>query len=225
MNAILGRATIFAGASLAAVTIAAWAALAAGVGGEAMAPAPFLLGWLLMMAAMMLPSVAPLVLLYATQHRPAALVAGYLVVWLAIGVPVYALHRAVDLMEVPAPAVAAVLVAAGVYQLTPLKRACLTRCRSAVSFLMLRWGRGPLRLGAEHGAYCVGCCWGLMTVLVVAGAMQLAWAAAIALVVFVEKVLPPARWVDVATAGGLVALGVAVAVDPDLAMLLNGSEM
>jgi predicted metal-binding membrane protein len=94
-----------------------------------------------------------------------------------------------------------------------------------VSFLIARWGRGPLRLGAEHGAYCVGCCWGLMTVLVVAGAMQLAWAAAIALVVFVEKVLPPSRWVEAATAGALVGLGVAVAVDPELAMVLNGSEM
>ena len=225
MNALLARTSLTPLVLLVVVTAAAWSALAADVGGDAAAPAAFLLGWLVMMAAMMLPSVTPLVLLYARQHRPAPLVFGYLLVWAAVGVPVYALHAVVDLMAVPGAAVAAVLVGAGVYQLTPLKTACLSRCRSPVSFLVERWGRGPLRLGAEHGAYCVGCCWGLMTVLVVAGAMGFAWAAAVALVVFVEKVLPAGPWVARVAAAALIGLGVAVAADPDLAMKLTGTEM
>lgn len=225
MTFVLGRATVVAAAALAALAGAAWIALAADVGADAMAPPAFLLGWLMMMTAMMLPSVAPLVLLYARQRRPEPLVAGYLLVWLAAGVPVYALHRAVDLMAVPAGAVAAVLIAAGIYQLTPLKTACLRRCRSPVSFLMERWRSGAFRLGVEHGGYCVGCCWGLMAILVVAGAMGIAWAAAIALVVFAEKVLPAGPWVARAAAAVMIGLGVAVAADPDLAMRLTGSGM
>ena len=225
MNAPLARTNVMPLVLLGGVTVAAWLALAADVGGDAAAAPAFLLGWLVMMAAMMLPSITPLVLLYARQHRPAPLVFGYLLVWVAVGVPVYALHTAVDLMAVPAAAVAAVLVAAGVYQLTPLKTACLSRCRSPVSFLVERWGRGPFRLGLEHGAYCVGCCWGLMAVLVVAGAMGFAWAAAIALVVFVEKVLPAGPWVARVAAAVLIGLGIAIAADPDLAMKLTRNEM
>ena len=212
MSGVLVRPAYASLALLAAVTAAAWVALAADVGADAVAPGAFLLGWLVMMTAMMLPSVAPLVLLYARQARPEPLVAGYLLVWGAIGLPVYALHRAVDLMMVPSAAVAAVLVGAGVYQLTPLKAACLRRCRSPVSFLLQRFGRSPLRLGAEHGAYCVGCCGALMAVLVLAGAMGLVWAAAIALVVFAEKVLPGGERLAWVSAGALVAGGVAVLI-------------
>ncbi len=192
---------------------------------DAMGFGTFVLVWLTMMTAMMLPSVAPLVLLHARQRRPEPLAAGYLLVWTAVGVAVYALNATFDLMAVPPAAVAAVFVAAGLYQLTPLKSACLSRCRSPGSFLVERWGRNPFRLGLEHGAYCVGCCWGLMAVLVVAGAMGFAWAAAIALVVFAEKVLPAGLWAARLTAAVLIALGVAVALDPDLAMVLNGNEM
>ena len=212
MNAVFDRSTVVGLAGLTALTAGAWAALAAGAGTDAMTPAAFLFGWLVMMTAMMLPSVAPLVLLYARQRHPAPLVAGYLLVWLAIGIPVYALHRAVDLMTVPARAIAAVLVGAGLYQLTPLKTACLRRCRSPVAFLIQRWGRGAFRLGVEHGAYCVGCCWGLMAVLVVAGAMGIAWAAAIALVVFAEKVLSAGARLAPLTGGALVVAGAVVAV-------------
>jgi predicted metal-binding membrane protein len=167
-------------AALMAAALAAWIALAAYE--PPMGAAGFLVGWTLMMAAMMLPSAAPLVLLY--RGSTALLLAGYLAVWAAIGLLPYAAMRG----EVEVPA-AVVLGLAGVYQLTPLKTACLRRCRGAADFLMRRWRHGPLRLGAEHGLYCVGCCVGLMAVLVLAAAMSLAWAAALAVLVFVEKVL------------------------------------
>ena len=225
MNGFLARTNLASVALLAGIAAASWALLAAGVGREAPGALAFFAGWTLMMVAMMLPSAAPLVLLYARQRRAEPVAAGYVLVWALVGVPVYVLSSAVELMAVPAAAVAAVLVGAGVYQLTPLKTACLRRCRSPVSFLVERWGRGGFRLGVEHGTYCVGCCWGLMAVLVVAGAMGFAWAAAIALVVFVEKVLPAGTWAARATAAILITLGVAVAVEPELARVLSGNEM
>ena len=208
MTAItLGRSNLLALAGVGAVAAIAWAVVASGAGAMAVDPPLFLAGWLAMMTAMMLPSAAPLVLLY--RPRRGGLVAGYLLVWAAIGIPVYGLHRAVDLAMVSSSAVAAVLATAGVYQLTPLKSACLRKCRSPASFLMERFGRSAVRLGVEHGVYCVGCCWGLMAVLIVAGAMGLAWAAAIALVVFAEKVLPAG---DVVARLGGVALVSAAAL-------------
>jgi predicted metal-binding membrane protein len=113
-------------------------------------------------------------------------------------------------MVVPRGAVASVLAAAGVYQFTPLKDVCLRACRSPLDFVAMRWGRGPLRLGIDHGVYCVGCCWSLMAVLVVAAAMSVAAAAVIAAVVFAEKVLPGGVWL--ARAGGLTLLVAAVLV-------------
>jgi predicted metal-binding membrane protein len=174
-------------------------------------PAAFFFGWAVMMTAMMLPSAAPLVLVYGKRGR-GTLVLGYLLVWTATGIPVYALTRGVDLMDVPSTAVAVVLVAAGIYQLTPLKDVCLRVCRSPLDFVALRWGRSPLRLGAEHGLYCVGCCWALMAVVVVAAAMSVTVAAVIAAVVFAEKVLPAGEWTARATGVALVATAVAIVV-------------
>jgi len=202
-------------AVVAAVAAAAWLALlrlpALPMEGV-VAPAGFLGGWTVMMAAMMLPSAAPLVRLYAATaaRTTPALVAGYLLVWAAVGVPAYV----ADVAFGPSATIAgAVLVAAGVYQLSPLKHACLSRCRTPLGFMVARWRRGTggaLRLGAEHGAYCVGCCWGLMAVLVVAGSMGLAWAALIATSVAAEKLLPwGATWARVSGAA-LAAGGVAV---------------
>ena len=198
---------------LASATALAWAALATwgGDGMEAPRFTPFLGAWTLMMVAMMVPSAAPLVLLYRRPGR-AQLVAGYVLVWAAFGLPVYAVGRAVDLMELTPLAVGAVLATAGVYQLTPLKTACLRRCRSPLDFLALRWGRGPLRLGVEHGAYCVGCCWGLMAVLVAAAAMNLAAAALIAAVVFAEKALPRGEWTARAAGAALFAAAAVVVI-------------
>jgi predicted metal-binding membrane protein len=175
-------------AALAALTVAAWAAVAQ-LDMMDTRPIAFLAAWTLMMTAMMAPSAAPLVLLYARPGR-ARLLLGYLAVWAAAGIPVYAIAKSVDLMDVPAGAVAIVLAAAGAYQFTPLKDVCLRACRNPLDFIALRWGRSAFRLGAEHGIYCVGCCWVLMAVLVGAAAMSLAGAALIAAVVFAEKVLP-----------------------------------
>lgn len=222
-DTFLVRTNAAALAVLASVAAASWVLLAAGVGRDAPAAPAFLAGWTLMMAAMMLPSALPLVALYGRTRRPEPVAAGYLVVWAAFGVPVYALAAVRDVMDLPSNAVAATLVAAGVYQLTPLKSACLRRCRSPVSFLLERWGRNPFRLGVEHGAYCVGCCWALMAVLVVASAMGLGWAAAIALVVFAEKVLPAGALTARIASAILIALGVAVAVAPGIAAALTAN--
>jgi predicted metal-binding membrane protein len=203
-----GSTTVTPLAALLLATLAAWVALLQ-LDMMATRPLTFLGGWTVMMAAMMLPSAAPLVLVYGKRGR-ARLVLGYLLVWAAAGIPVYALASAVDLMMVPAGAVAAVLAAAGVYQFTPLKNVCLRACRSPLDFVATRWGRGPLRLGIDHGVYCVGCCWALMAVLVVAAAMSVTTAAVIAGVVLAEKVLPGGEWTSRAV--GLVLIVAAVLV-------------
>ena len=172
--------------AIGALTAAAWAAVVLGVEGGGVAG--FVGAWTVMMVAMMLPSASPLVLLYrrgATAGATAKLVAGYIVVWGAVGLAAWALHRVA--MDVPA---GAVLIAAGVYQLTPLKSACLRRCRTPADFLVERWRSNAFVLGMDHGAWCLGCCWALMAVLVVAGMMGIAWVVAIAALVAVEKLAP-----------------------------------
>jgi len=168
-------------AALGAMTTLAWVLLAGfqlpmGFGG-------FLAGWTLMMAAMMLPSIAPLVLLYRGSRT--LLATGYLVVWSATGLAPFAV------MEWGVgPSLPLVFAVAGAYELSPLKLACLRRCRNAAAFLMEHYRAGPLRLGVEHGVWCIGCCIGLMGVLVLAASMGLVWAAVIAAAVFVQKVVP-----------------------------------
>lgn len=174
------RTATVALAALAAATAVAWIGLVTFE--PRMGFIASLVGWTLMMAAMMLPSIAPLVLLYRGSRL--GLVVGYLAVWGAIGVlPTLAMVRDLSL----APAI--VLALAGLYELSPLKTACLRRCQNAAAFLMERYRSGPVRLGVEHGLWCLGCCVGLMAVLVLAAAMHLIWAVAIAIVVFVQKVL------------------------------------
>ena len=172
--------------------------------------------WTVMMAAMMLPSAAPLVLLYGRRSDTLAstlLMAGYLLTWAFVGLAAYSVD-----MRLPDPgdgAVAAVLIAAGFYQFTPLKSACLRRCRGPVDFLVTHWraGRlGALRIGLEHGAYCVGCCWALMAVLVVAGAMGLVWVVAIAAAVAAEKLLPGGPWLGRLGGIALLVAGIVVAL-------------
>ena len=171
----------------------------------------WLAAWAVMMTAMMLPSALPLVLAYRRMDRRGTgallLGSGYLVAWVGVGLAAYGLDLA--LPEPSALAIGAVLLLAGVYQLSPMKDACLRRCRSPFDFLVMRWRRGrlgALRLGAEHGAYCIGCCWALMAVLVVAASMELVWVAVIAVVVAAEKLIP--RGPVLARLGGL-ALAVA----------------
>jgi predicted metal-binding membrane protein len=206
--------------------------------------AAFLASWGVMMAAMMLPSAAPMVALYGAVHRHAdrtgqggiptfvfALV--YLFAWLLFGIPVYGAQLVVDalLMANPMAAsllpylLAVVLVAAGAYQFSPLKAACLRACQSPLGFLMARWRpgyRGTLRLGLSHAAYCIGCCWALMVVLVAAGAMGLHWVLLIAALVAAEKLLAGGIWIARTAGALLVVLGALVAVNPGLYMLLRG---
>jgi predicted metal-binding membrane protein len=168
--------------------------------------------WAVMMTAMMLPTATPLVLLYAAAARrhedadgPArriyALAAGYLLAWLLFSVLATSLQRLLasallltPMMEPATPmAGAAVLAIAGLYQLTPLKRACLRACRSPLGFMVQRWRRGAagaFRLGVDHGIYCLGCCWALMLILFAGGVMNLAVVIALTLWVIVEKIAP-----------------------------------
>jgi predicted metal-binding membrane protein len=208
--------TLVVGAGLLLVLVAAWAALLA-MGDEMPMGAGLWIGaWTVMMAAMMLPSTSPLVLLYARQSTAtssALLTAGYVAVWAGVGLAAYGID-----MRLPDPSnrvVGAVLIGAGLYQLTPLKTACLKRCRNPADFLVTHWRRGrvgALRLGVEHGAYCVGCCWALMGVLIVAGSMSLAWVVAIALVVAGEKLLPAGQLFGRLGGVGLLVAGIVVVV-------------
>ena len=145
----------------------------------------FVLTWTVMMVAMMVPSAAPLLMLYsrgASGTDTAKLTAGYLFVWAAAGIPAYVLHELLPMSLGPVA-----LATAGLYQLTPIKTACLQHCRSPADFLVQHWGRGPMRLGIEHGLWCLGCCWALMIVLVMVGSMGLAWVVGVAALVALEK--------------------------------------
>lgn len=153
-----------------------------------------------MMVAMMLPSAMPFILLYqrgANRWATAKLVAGYLAIWSLVGIAAWALDA--KAMDIPTPVV---LLAAGIYQLTPMKNACLRRCRTPADFLVERWRSNAFILGADHGRYCLGCCWALMAVLVVAGMMGILWVVAIAAIVAAEKLLSRgaglARWTGIA---------------------------
>ena len=208
--------TLAVGTGLLLAAAAAWAVLLAMGDEMPMGFGLWIGAWTVMMAAMMLPSTSPLVLLYAKRATPAhstLLTVGYLLVWATVGLIAYEVD-----MRLPDPGnrvVGAVLIVAGIYQLTPLKSACLKRCRNPVDFLVTRWrpgGAGALRLGVEHGAYCVGCCWALMGVLIVAGAMSLGWVVAIALVVAGEKLLPAGQLLGRLGGVGLLVAGIVVAL-------------
>ena len=210
------RAALQSGILLAAVAAACWGLLLTMGDEMPMGFGLWIGAWTVMMAAMMLPSTSPLVLLYARQSTAmssALLTAGYVAVWAAVGLAAYGFD-----MRLPDPSnrvVGAVLIAAGLYQLTPLKTACLKRCRNPADFLVTHWRRGrvgALRLGVEHGAYCIGCCWALMGVLIVAGSMSLAWVVAIALVVAGEKLLPAGQLFGRLGGVGLLVAGIVVAL-------------
>lgn len=209
--------------------------------------AAYVVAWGVMMAAMMLPSAIPMVALYSaisrnrqrtSQRAPStalfALV--YLLVWVAVGVPVYALSVLLaQLTGANAAAaalapygIAAILVIAGLYQFSPLKRACLRVCRSPLGFIMGNWRDGywgTLRLALRHAVACLGCCVALMVVLVTAGAMGLAWVTLIAIVVFAEKILPFGDWTARITGGALVLLGVLLALQPGLVPVIRMTPM
>lgn len=192
----------------------------------------FVGSWLVMMAAMMLPAVAPVVALYALASKRrvvAALpvfLAGYAAVWAVSAVPAYLVSRWVDepLMDGRswvARLAGGTLIAAAVYQLTPLKAACLNRCRSPLSVFLTQRGslarpRRAVVAGARHGIDCLGCCWALMAVLIVLGGMQLGWALGITVVLTAEKVLPRGPEIARAVAVTAAALGLALLLEPSL---------
>jgi len=197
---------------------------------------PFIGTWTVMMAAMMLPSATPMILLHRlgadgrlrTQLWSGAFVAGYLVVWASVGIVVWGAGMAANSIvtqEERAVAVAAILLVAGVYQFTPLKSTCLRACRTPADFLLTHWHRGlsgQLRLGIEHGLYCLGCCWALMALFVGVGAMSLVWAVGIALVVLVEKLRAEGVAFGRIAGALLIAAAVIVLARPELAISIGG---
>jgi predicted metal-binding membrane protein len=192
----------------------------------------FLGVWVVMMAAMMFPSVAPTVALYArmTAERaplaPAFFTAGYLVTWAGAGALAFGISYAGGRIGGDPLAwehagrwvAGGTLLAAALYELTPLKDACLGKCRSPLGYLLGSWreGRaGALRMGAGHGAWCVGCCWALMASLFALGVMSIAWMALVAGLIAVEKLVPWRRAATYGTAAILLALGVLLLAAPD----------
>jgi len=194
--------------------------------------------WWIMMIAMMVPSAAPMVLLYARVSRhnqstggiesalvpTAVFVAGYLVVWLGFSIAATALQwafgrlglvGAVGMSSTDKWLTAALLFGAGLYQFSPLKHACLTQCRSPVEFISSNWRKGRLGalvMGLRHGLYCIGCCWILMALLFVGGIMNLVWIAALAILVLFEKLAPFGRMTARVSGLALIAGSVAVLV-------------
>lgn len=263
LEAILRRDRAVVLAGLAAVVVLAWGYLLAGAGtgmsaldttawpdssgigatmaamaDRAMVPAPWTLGyallmllmWWIMMAAMMLPGAAPMILLFATVNRkqaergapfvPAgAFALGYVLAWGGFGVLAAGAQWGLERTGLLSTAMAGTstafggvaLVAAGLWQLTPLKRACLRHCRSPLHFLSHNWRKGrvgALSMGLEHGAYCLGCCWVLMGLLFYGGVMNLYWIAGLAAYVLVEKTLPAGHRIGIAAGAGLIVWGI-----------------
>jgi predicted metal-binding membrane protein len=195
--------------------------------------------WVVMMGAMMFPSISPMVVMYARIQRAkrakgqdapfgatAVFVGGYLLAWSVAGVAGYAIlwlgHEVSPgflAWDQAGPYLAgAVIVAAAIYQLTPLKDICLSNCRSPFAFLLTAWkpGRiGALRMGIEHGGWCVGCCWALMAALIALGVMSVGWMAFVAALIAVEKLLPWTALANRSIAILLAVLGLAVAFAPE----------
>lgn len=205
--------------------------------GEPMMPMPWTAAtfgamammWIAMMAAMMLPSAAPMILLFATIDRKRTengspisatglFAFAYLVVWAAFSIAATSAQWGLQQARLLSPALAtgstalagALLLIAGVYQLTPLKQACLRQCRSPLDFLTRYWREGApgaLQMGLRHGLFCLGCCWALMALLFVGGIMNMFWVVALALFVLMEKIVPGGRLLGYAGGVGLILWG------------------
>lgn len=237
-------------AALLAVAALAWVLMAAkarapmagtpgGLGLTAGMSAPaFVAMWTVMMAGMMFPASAPMVLTFAgiqARRRAASrsyvpvsvFTAAYLLVWALLGVAAFGLAAGVDRLAARSDWLAAswpriaggLIVAAGLYQLTPFKEVCLRKCRSPVGFLLAHWRNGwsgAFVVGSLHGLYCAGCCWLLFAILVPLGVMNLAAMAALTAVVFAEKTLARGEWTARAAAAALIAYGLLILARPEL---------
>ena len=212
------------------LTAFSWAYVLRGIPMGIMQPplAALIIMWWVMMLAMMLPSATPAILLYARVRRnrpgnaaiaqPWVFLVGYLVAWLLFSI-VAAFAQSLlapPLMNVASRgAQGAVLIGAGLYQLSPLKSACVSQCRSPAEFISRHWRprwEGAVRLGLLHGAYCVGCCWLLMALLFVGGVMNLLWVVALAVLVAIEKLTPRGLLLGRAAGVAMVLWGVFKAV-------------
>lgn len=195
--------------------------------------------WVAMMAAMMLPSAVPMVAVHSAVDRrrralgherrrggSVAFVGGYLLVWTAFGLVAYALFKFLRALDIDALSwsrdgrylAAAVVASAAIYQLTPLKDVCLAKCRGPFAFAAGSWRGGRLgaaRMGIEHGAWCVGCCWALMVTLFALGVMSIAWTVVIAILIALEKLLPWERAANLGIALLLIVLALGVALAPE----------
>lgn len=242
----LDRRTTFVVAILLVLAVLAWIAATHRMRGMSMGDrfdtgtfGVFIVLWVVMMAAMMFPSVWPAVAMYDSmmRHRTqrgaalrggsTAFVGGYLVSWTLFGIACFGvLLLASDALgslsddEIARFVVAPVALAGAVYQFTPLKSACLHHCRGPLELFMRHWHdgrRGALRMGARHGTYCVGCCWLLMLLMLAVGLMSIAWMAIVSAAIAVEKLLPGSqrRASLIIAAGFLVVAGIAL-VDPGL---------
>jgi predicted metal-binding membrane protein len=251
----LDRAQIALLATLLALAAVAWLVTSDRMGGMDSMPGAELGGlgfyvtvWVVMMAAMMFPSVAPTVLMYdrlraghfkrgkgAPRDGTALFVAGYLLVWTAAGLVAYGLFALVRAIgpqwlawdEAGRYVTGGVIFAAAIYQVTPLKQACLVKCRSPMMFLAERWrhGRaGGLELGIRHGAWCLGCCWALMAALFAVGVMSLGWMAVIAACIAGEKLLPFPAIARRTVAVLLLVLGLGVGFFPGQVPGFNAPE-
>jgi predicted metal-binding membrane protein len=204
----------------------------------------FLAGWIVMLTAMMLPSELSYVRVFAAlsadsaagrieaRGRVLTFVAGYALAWTLYGAIAFALDAAIreaafDFISWAraGPLIAgAVLVLAGLYQISRLKEACLTHCRTPLSYFARHWRPGHLgglRMGLVHGLVCVGCCWALMAVMFAVGAMSLIWMGLLGLLMFAEKVLPAGPRLALPIAVFLSIMGVWIAVSPDTAPLMK----
>ena len=228
-----------------AVTLTIARTMGNGTGTMGLTLAPFLGAWLVMMAAMMLPSVAPVAVLWTRLiagasagsrrvARMSAFLAGYLLLWAAVGAVAFALLSGAERLVTAAPAAAkwlgvVIFVAAGAYQLTPWKDLCLRHCRSPIGALMYYVGfrgRGrDLRVGLHHGATCIGCCWGLMILLVAVGVMNVVAMAALAVVIFAEKLWRYGKPFGLAVGVVLVAVGILAIWYPWLLPGLHAAPM
>ena len=257
LERLVRRDRAIVAAALAAVAASAWAYLLStdmGMAGHAMSepmpdmpdmpgmvmpqaepwsaaePLALFVMWLVMMVAMMVPSAAPIILLFASTMRrrreraspwvpTGVFAAGYILIWVGFSAAAAALQMALHRASLLSPAMSAtspiaggvVLIAAGLYQWLPVKNICLSHCRSPLGFFTTDWREGwsgAIAMGVRHGLFCLGCCWALMALLFVAGVMNLLWVAALSAIVLLEKVAPKGQAIARAAGVGFIVVGI-----------------